>query len=84
MTQCWLWKKSLETHASVVSFLDFFCVQEAESFLGKDRMAVHLSVCHLVSTAHDSLQKAYCPLSRIGVPTNTLGHSFQVTMSLSE
>lgn len=78
MAQCWLWKKSLGTHTSVVSFLAFFCSQEAESFSGKDRLAVHLSVRHLVSMAHDSFQKAYCSLSRIGVPTNTLGHSFQV------
>lgn len=76
-------EKGLETHASVVSFLACFCSQEAESFSGKDRMSVHLSFCHLVFTAHDSFQKAYCPLSRVWVPTNTFGQSFQVTMSLS-
>lgn len=36
-----------------------------------------------MSTAHDSFQKAYCSLSRIGVPTNTLACYFQLTMNFT-
>lgn len=49
----------------------------------KERTARHLSLLHLVSMAHDSFQKAYCSLSRIGVPTNTLGCYFQISLRLS-
>lgn len=61
----------------------FFVTRQQNPCPRKERTARHLSLRHLVSMAHDSFQKAYCSLGRIGVPTNTLGCYFQITLSLS-